>query len=253
MSFAWPVNENGRPVTIDAIQATVVAPCAKCAWMWRTPGSSSSASASATPISSSLAKSFRGGDQNVRRARTDCAKAKAPARASPSGRRRATRASAGRNADRFSQSQRTSVVCDKLVVCGRYVRGARMRSTRGCRRSSSAAFSTYANSVIRALEEADEPVGAPPEIELTLDEPAARRSEAPAPVPVGEQALERGCETLGVARGREDAGPAVLDRRPDRRDVAGDDRPLDGERLEHDVRQPVAVAGAVEHGRDDDD
>ena len=119
MSFAWPVNENGSPVTIDAIHATVVAPWAKWAWMCRTSGSSSSRYASATPSSSSFTNSLRGGDQKVRRARTDCARANATARARPSGFRRATRRAAGRKAPRLSRSQRARVVSERLVVGGR--------------------------------------------------------------------------------------------------------------------------------------
>ena len=54
MSLAWPVNENGMPVIVDASHATVVQPCAKWAWMWVTSPAASSSLVSSQACSSSF-------------------------------------------------------------------------------------------------------------------------------------------------------------------------------------------------------
>ena len=132
MSRAWPVNENGSPVSSAASQVTVVVPCAKWAWRWPTSGASSSLSASATAWSSSLTLTFLGPDQKLRRFRMASPRAITAARARPRGRLRAVRHRAGRNGRRCRGRQRCSGSVSE-EVSGRYRGRARMASTTGCR------------------------------------------------------------------------------------------------------------------------
>src|SRR3954451_3803658 len=107
-------------------------------------------------------------------------------------------------------------------------------------------FSTYATvarSGIDRLQERPQAGGAAVELEVGLHARAGLAAEALAHVGLVDEELERAGERPGVAGRDEDAGAAVDDRARDGADVAGDDRPSARHRLEHDVRQAVAVAG----------
>src|SRR3954471_21903199 len=117
-------------------------------------------------------------------------------------------------------------------------------------------FSTYATLVrsgIDRLQERAQAGGAAVQLEVGLDARAGLAAEPLAHVGLIGEELERAGERLGVAGRDEHAGAPVDDRARDGADVAGDHRPPRRHRLEHHVRQPVAVALGVGDRRHDDD
>ena len=119
-------------------------------------------------------------------------------------------------------------------------------------RDRSSAARPARRSGIGLLEDAPKPLGAGLKGKVPLDARSSRPPQSLSQIGVRERPDSAG-QRGRVARAHQPSGPLMLDRRGDCADPRRHDRARRRHRFEDDVGQSIAIAAAIQNGRNDDD